>query len=205
MCLLFETIRVENGKPLHLAWHEQRMRRAREEFWPWSNQSDLKNLIVIPSEFSTGMVRCNILYGPETFEIKFQSYSRRIIRSLKLVHCNTVDYHVKFVDRINLEKLLAMRGECDDILIVKEGLITDTSVSNIIFYDGKTWVTPEKPLLKGTCRERLLGEGKIAASGINEDELHRFTGCKLINAMRFPEEEETIMISHIFGGPGAIG
>ena len=194
MCLLFETIRIENGAPLHLKWHERRMERAGREFWPEGNPAELKNSIVVPAAFSTGTVRCNILYGREICEIKFTPWSKRAIRSLKLVYCNSIDYHVKFLDRTPLENLLATRGDCDDILIVKDGLVTDTSMSNIIFFDGNSWVTPGKPLLKGTCRERLLHEGKIGTSDIRADELHRFIGCKLINAMRFPEEEEMIAI-----------
>ena len=142
MCLLFETIRIENGLPLHLKWHEWRMARAAMEFWSEGNPAELKNRIVVPASFSTGIVRCNILYGREIGDIRFTSWSKRVIRSLKLVYCNTIDYHVKFLDRTPLEKLLATRGDCDDILIVKDGLVTDTSMSNIIFYDGKTWVTP---------------------------------------------------------------
>jgi 4-amino-4-deoxychorismate lyase len=197
MCRLFETIRVENGKPLHLGWHQQRMEKACKEFWPGSQQQELENLLKVPSEFSTGIVRCNISYGEEIEDIRYTYYSRRSIRSLKLVYCDTIDYHVKYLDRTILGKLMDMRGECDDILIVKDGLITDTSMSNIIFYNGTTWVTPDKPLLKGTCRERLLEEGMIATSDICADDLHLFTGCKLINAMRFPEEEEMIRVPQI--------
>ena len=137
MCLLFETIRIENGVPLHLKWHEQRMERAGREFWPEGNPAELKNRIVVPAAFSTGTVRCNILYGREIGEIRFTPWSKRVIRSLKLVDCNSIDYHVKFLDRTPLENLLATRGDCDDILIVKDGLVTDTSMSNIIFFDGQ--------------------------------------------------------------------
>ena len=90
-----------------------------------------------------------------------------------------------------------MKEKCDDILIVMNGLITDTSLSNLVFYNGATWVTPKKPLLKGTCRERLLEEGQITECDIHVNEINRFIGCKLINAMRLPEEEEMIMISNL--------
>lgn len=205
MCLLIETIRVVNGVPLHLAWHEKRMNIAKAEYWPGSKPETLLNLPAVPPELSEGTVRCNVTYGPQINDIKFKPYSKQDIRRLKLVDCNTIDYHAKFLDRTSLESLLALRSGCDEILIIKDGLITDTSISNIIFYDGSTWYTPEKPLLKGTCRERLLDEGKIFQSAIRADDLHRFAGCKLINAMRFPEEEEMIMISHIFAPSGTIG
>jgi len=198
MCRLFETIRVVNGVPQHLPWHEQRMARTRQEYWPGSSAWSLTNLLTVPGEFSSGIVRCIISYGREISDITFKPYIKRIIRSLKIVKCDTLDYHVKYQDRGSLETLLAQRGSCDEILIVKDGLIADTSISNIIFYDGRTWCTPEKPLLKGTCRERLLAEGKITQSRIHPGDISRFTGCKLINAMRIPEEEEIIPVSFIF-------
>ena len=194
---LFETIRIEEGLPLYLAWHQQRMANARNEFWPGSHPVELNSLLVVPLEFSSGIVRCNIRYGEKTGDITFSPYSKKNIRSLKIVYCQTIDYHVKFVDRSALEHLMGLREECDDILIVKDGLITDTSMSNIIFYDGVDWFTPEKPLLKGTCRERLLAEGGIRELDIRVNDLSRFTCCKLINAMRIPEETERITISNI--------
>ena len=53
-----------------------------------------------------------------------------------------------------------MRGACDEILIIKDGHITDTSISNIVFRlpDG-WWLTPFTPLLKGIMRTYLLESG----------------------------------------------
>jgi len=198
MCLLIETIRVLNGIPQHLIWHERRMARAGNEFWPGSETIIPGPLLNVPIEFSTGVVRCNIIFNRTTHDVTFRHYKKRLVTSLKLVHCNTVDYHVKYRDRTILEQLFKMRGDCDEILIVKEGIITDTSMSNIIFFDGRKWVTPAKPLLKGTCRERLLEEGWLHEQEIRVEDLPLFKGCKLINAMRLPEEEEMIAISRLF-------
>ncbi len=197
MCPLFETVRIAEGIPLHLSWHQRRMDMARNEYWPGNHPIALHDLLVVPAEFSTGIVHCNIRYGAAINDITFSPYSGKIIRSLKIVYADLADYHVKFMDRTFLETLLSMKGDCDEILIVKNGLITDTSMSNIIFYNGTAWFTPEKPLLKGTCRERLLAEGSIEEMDIHTDDLCNFTCCQLINAMRFPEETETIGISNI--------
>ena len=97
----------------------------------------------------------------EIIEILFSSYVKHRVGSLKLVSADSLDYHMKFFDRASLEALFALRGECDEIIIVKGGLITDTSISNLVFYDGSRWYTPAHPLLEGTCRARLIAGGKI--------------------------------------------
>jgi len=68
-------------------------------------------------------------------------------------------------------------------LIVKNSLITDTSIANIAFFDSIRWVTPALPLLKGTTREKLLREGKIFEENIHVDDLERFSKVALMNAM----------------------
>jgi 4-amino-4-deoxychorismate lyase len=195
---LFETIRIVNGVAQHPAWHESRMDRSRREYWPGCDPIELKNFLRVPPEYSAGIVRCRIIYGSQIGSISFEPYVMKPVRSLKLVKSDAIDYRFKFTDRTNLESLLSLKEDCDEILIVKGGLVTDTSISNIVFFDGNTWHTPDSPLLKGTCRERLLSSGSIDESRITTENIRRFSGCKMINAMRLPEEQEMIMISHIF-------
>jgi 4-amino-4-deoxychorismate lyase len=89
-------------------------------------------------------------------KLKLFLIRKGVIESLKLVEDNTISYRHKYSDRSHLLELMNMRGDCDDILIVKDGYITDTSFSNIVFFDGDKWVTPARPLLRGTMRESLL-------------------------------------------------
>ena len=60
-----------------------------------------------------------------------------------------------------LNSLFQIRQDKDDILIVKNGLLTDTSIANIALYDGNDWYTPLHPLLKGTKRAELLDKGVL--------------------------------------------
>jgi 4-amino-4-deoxychorismate lyase len=199
MSLLFETIRVSDGEPRHLPWHEMRMTRARLEVWNINKPIRLEEVIRVPGEYKTRLARCNVYYGPEIEAVTFKFYEKKPIRSLKIVNSDTIDYHAKYTDRSFLESLLSFRGDCDEIIIIKNGLVTDTSMSNLIFFDGAKWVTPATPLLAGTCRERLLFEGKITEAIIRPEEVHNYTGVKLINAMRDPGEEEMILTSNIIG------
>ena len=106
------------------------------------------------------------------------------IQSLKLVHTNHLDYTFKYSKRESLEALFDQREDCDDVLIVRNGLITDSSYANLVFFDGKCWWTPDLPLLEGTCRARLLAQEIIWKATIGVDDLKKFQGLKLINALR---------------------
>jgi len=198
MSLLFETIKILDGEPRHLYWHNIRLNRSRREFWHPTNEIDLTEMIRVPEEFRTGLVSCNVYYEKEVQNITFKAYIRREIRRLRLVFPQFVDYHVKYTDRSVLEFLLTQKGECDDIIIVMNGFLTDTSVSNLIFFNGNDWITPENPLLTGVTRERLLSEGKIKTGKIRDTDLNKYEGCKLINAMREPEYEPLIPVQAIF-------
>jgi 4-amino-4-deoxychorismate lyase len=129
--------------------------------------------------------------------ITFENYIRKPATSFKLIECNHIDYHLKRSDRSLLDDLFSKRGNCDEIIIVKEGVVTDTSVSNLIFLDGTTWYTPDMPLLKGTCRQRLLEKGMISERHIRPEDLYRFSGLKMINAMRYLNEETIVPVSSI--------
>jgi len=197
MSLLFETICVQHGIPQHLAWHEQRMTLARKERWNNHTPVELGKLLVVPQEFSTGFVKCNIHYGPEIQQVRFAEYEKRIIRSLKLIDGSGIDYHLKYSDRSALDSLLALRENCDEIIIVIDGFVTDTSMANLIFTDGLYWFTPARPLLKGTRRNRMVAGGGLIEKEIPVADLYRYAGCKLINAMRDPDEEILIPSSEI--------
>jgi 4-amino-4-deoxychorismate lyase len=90
-----------------------------------------------------------------------------MVNSLKLVDvCSDFDYHLKFADRSALNSLRELRGDCDEILIVKNGYITDTSYSNVVFTDGQHFVAPSTFLLPGTMRASLLNWGLITEATI---------------------------------------
>jgi 4-amino-4-deoxychorismate lyase len=197
MCLLFETIRIDDGIPRHLSYHMLRMIRSIKAIFPGHQPEFAEPLLVVPDEFREGAVRCNIHYDNMVRKVSFSRYDKKPVRSLQMVKGDDIDYHLKFSDRTTLAHLYSMRGSCDDILIIQHGRITDTSMANIIFFDGDRWVTPSRPLLAGTCRERLINTGIIVGKDIYITDLQHFKGWKIVNAMRWPEEESTHPMDHI--------
>ncbi len=128
---------------------------------------------------------------------EFIPHEYRPVKSLKLVENNEIDYHFKYSDREKLNLLFELRGNCDDILIVKNGLITDSFVANVVLFDGLSWWTPDTPLLPGTQRSRLLQQKKIGKCRITPADLSKYQKIGLINAMQDLEEMPVIVINKI--------
>jgi 4-amino-4-deoxychorismate lyase len=197
MSHLFETIRVLDGKLQNIIYHNARLNQSRKVLFNVSDSVQLEECIRIPSEMSIGIYKCKVLYDREIQNILFEPYIKRTIRSLKLIEDNTITYNFKFTDRDQLNQLLGRKENCGDILIVKDNLITDTSFSNIIFFDGTQWITPSTPLLQGTMRSFLLKEKIIVEKEINLTDLKYFKKARLINAMLPFESGSDIQIENI--------
>ena len=196
MYRLLETIRLENGRFELLAYHRQRMRHARKTLFGLTQEIDLaivlqKAMEQEPRNLSKGLFKCRVVYDRQIREITFLPYVLPRISSLQPVECHTIDYAFKYEDRSRLQQLFSLRGDASDVLIVKNGLLTDTSFANVLFYNGKNWLTPERPLLQGVRRAALLHREQILTAVIGLDDLHHFTKVRLVNAMiRFEDRLE---------------
>lgn len=188
MCRLLETLRYENGRFHNLKYHRQRMNYARKMLFHLTDEIDLDKTLLkaakeqLPNE-NSGLFKCRVVYDSRILEIRFSTYVLPQIRSLRLVKSDDINYAFKYEDRGSLNRLFALRGDADDILIVKNGLVTDTSFCNVLFFNGRQWLTPEQPLLRGTRRAALLEKERVETAVIRADDLHNFTKVRLINAM----------------------
>lgn len=183
MSPLLETIKCSNGKLFNIPSHNSRFNKARFECFGILGEINLDEIISIPKNCNNGLFRCRVVYSSQIKKIEFLSHQMRQIESLKLVKSNNIDYRYKFTDRKKLYHLFEQRDICDDILIVKNGCITDSLTANPIFFDGKKWWTPDTPLLHGTQRARLIKEGKIFERRITLNNLLKYKKVGLINAM----------------------
>jgi 4-amino-4-deoxychorismate lyase len=183
MSRLIETIQIKDGILRNMEYHNDRMNRSRKELFGSPTPLDLRQAIRIPAGMHSGLNRCRVLYRQEIEEITIEPHRPVMISSLRLVSNNDIDYTYKFEDRTILEKLYAQRGKYDDILVVKDGYITDTYYCNILLYDGHRWKTPAAPLLMGTMRQKLLDEGLIEAEGIKKSDIRHFKKACLVNAL----------------------
>ncbi len=182
MCRLRETIKLTEGQAENLPYHQQRMDAARKELYGEAGTVSLAAKISVPANFQKGICRCRILYGRMVDRIEFSNFQPRLIKSLKVVSANTIDYHLKFSDRSAFTRLLNEKGDADEIIVVKNGLVTDCTIGNLVFFDGTGWVTPDQPLLKGTKRQALLDKKLVREKTIREKELFCFEKAGIINA-----------------------
>lgn len=181
MCRYIETIRIEKGRLRNIAYHDRRMNEVLREVWGVDRSVSLETYIdASPYEERT---RCRVTYGRDVESVEFFPYQIRPVHSLQLVRGGQIEYRRKRADRSELNALFACRGEADDVLIVRGGLLTDTSIANIALGDGTGWYTPASPLLEGTQRACLLDAGMIRPLDIHADDLSRFQKIRLFNAM----------------------
>jgi len=183
MCRFIETICLEAGEARHLSHHDFRMNATRKEFFGNVPDVQLKDYIVFSSQTDEGRIRCRVTYARDILDIEYFPYRIRPVHTLKLIEGSTTDYRYKYADRSALDALFAQRGEADDILIVRNSLLTDTSIANIALWDGLHWYTPAHPLLKGTHRARLLDEGILTERDISVEEIKQYQKICLFNAM----------------------
>lgn len=198
MFQLLESIRIENRKLYHIERHNCRLNMARKMVFGIEEPIDLNQVIQLPTNLLNLRYKCRVTTNGERIEIKITPYVQREIRSLMLVHANNIDYTYKSDQRYKLDQAFAQRGNCDDIIIIKNGYLTDAWAANIILYNGKTWHTPSSPLLKGIQREYLLQNGHIKEKKIHYSMLRKYKKVKLINALIDFERAPEIEISSIF-------
>ena len=177
--MLLETIKIEDGRIYNLSYHQARFDKSRKALWGYTSKVDLSSFIEAPAH---GLYRCRILYNEIIHSIEYIPYIPKEIRRLKII-TSTINYNYKYTNRDALNTLLQKQTDCDEIIIEKNGYLTDTTIANIAFYDGKQWLTPAKPLLEGTMRAKLLDEGVIHKKGIKKEDLKNYSQVALINAM----------------------
>jgi len=193
--LLMETIKIENGLISNLSYHQNRCNQSRKKLYNCNDTLHLKDVIYPPKK---GLYRCRILYAENIVSVEYIPYNSRNIKTIKVIS-STLNYRFKYANRENFTILLAEHPEVDEILIEKNGFITDTSIANIAFYDGSQWYTPTTPLLNGTVRQKLLDEGFLQTKAIKNEDLKYYTQVALMNAMLGFNIQKNIHIQDIEG------
>jgi 4-amino-4-deoxychorismate lyase len=182
MCLLTEAIKVENKKLNNLEYHQARVDKARRELLGLPDKIVLSEVISIPENIDESIYKCRIVYSNSIHLVEFTRYDKRLPKTMKLVYKDEIDYSFKYENRRQF-KLLLDASAADEIVIVKNGLITDTSRSNIVLSNGEKFVTPKSYLLEGTKRKELLEKEIITEEEISIDGLNSYHKLFLINAM----------------------
>ena len=183
MSLLLESIKYIDGEFRNLFYHERRMNRALKFLCGAQEHFDLENFFRSLDLPPRGLYKCHMVYDEVSKDVVFIPYEFRAVHSLRVVEHDRVSYEFKYADRKLLNRLYELRKDCDDVLIVKRGYVTDSSYANVVFRRGKNWYTPWSALLKGTMRANLIERNLVQEEDIRIEDIKTFDSFKLINAM----------------------
>ena len=198
MSRLIESIKLLDGKYFNLSYHNQRMNNSLVDLYGTKEPFNLEEFLPSLGFTKKGLYKCRVIYDDGTKHVEFVPYASQSIDTLKIVEDNSIVYPHKFKDRGRIDRAFGKREGCDDILIIKNNLVTDSSYSNVVFKKSGNWFTPESPLLPGTMRQRLLDKGLIKAEVIRKEDIETFDCFKLINAMLGFEGPEVPIKNIIF-------
>lgn len=177
--IFLETLLAREGACPWLRWHQQRLERTCRAAGI-KKRYRLETLVRPPS---SGVYRCRVFYGADEAVVEYIPYAGRRIDTLRLIEDDRIEYRYKSADRGALDALYRRRGKADDVLIVRHGLVTDTTVANTAFYIDGVWRTPAAPLLEGTARARLLHEGLLECAALSPVDVLKAEKVAVMNAL----------------------
>lgn len=183
MSRLIETVYLKDGEFRNLKYHQLRMESSLKELFGAPNNWTLENKLHASAYPESGLYKVRVIYDTEVKQIEFVPYQAKPVQSIKLISSDAISYAHKFENRQTLNELYQQRGNCDDIVIIKNGFVTDTSYANLIFRKGAEWFTPTTFLLPGTMRAFLLDSHQVKSTEIRVEDIVKYDSCKLINAM----------------------
>jgi len=171
----FETIKCDDYEVFNLSYHTKRIADT------IAININLQDYIYPPTN---KLIKCKIIYTQDgVCDVEYQEYKKRDIRSFKIVYDDNIQYSKKELIRSSLDNLFRKKENCDEIIIVKNGIVTDTSIANIaIFIDG-IWYTSKQYILKGTTRSRYLDNNLLTEKNITLNMLQKSEKIALMNAM----------------------
>lgn len=179
--LFSEAIKLKDGILYNLEYHQMRVNRTLKQFFGTS--IDLSVLAqLIPEDQKSGLYKCRVLYNAQIVSVECTPYLFRSIQSVGVVNANHINYDYKYADRSELNRLLEKSG-CDDMILIKDGLVTDSSFANLVFQSPNGLYTPTSYLLRGTKRAYLLDKSLIREQEIRKADLTRYERVFFINAL----------------------
>ena len=182
MSRFLESIKLHDGVFFRLDAHQQRVNVALAAFYPLS--SIHLDVLLANSDFPVvGLYKCRVVYDSDVRLVEYVPYQLPAIKALQIVDAEIDTLPYKLLDRTAYNTAFAQRKACDDVLIVKNGLLTDTSYCNIAVFDGENWLTPRLPLLYGVNRAGLIRDSKLKETDIFVEQLKTFQSLRLFNAM----------------------
>ncbi|MFP3834450.1 aminotransferase class IV [Chryseobacterium sp. SIMBA_028] len=201
MSQFIESIKVEDQEIFLLELHQKRVNQTFSNFGK-EDSIDLSKIYKNLEHDEDGLFKLRVSYDlDKRIRTQMIPYAIPEIHDFQLVENNSFDYSFKFEDRKELDKM-KMKSKAEEIIIVKNNHITDTSFSNLLFLKGKEWLTPTTYLLNGVQRQQLLKQKKIKEAEITLQNIKQFSHFQLINALNDFDDMFIYPIDRIINLPG---
>ena len=182
MFRFIETRRVEDSQIFLTDLHQERMDRVFSHYGK-ENPYLLKEYFLQQNHDEHGLYKWRIVYDLNgSIHCQMIPYAVEIHNNFELINGNHLEYSFKYENREEINKLKAS-ASAEAVIFYQNGMITDTSYSNLIFRKDNEWYTPETFLLNGVMRQHLLKSGKIKALEIGLKNIKEFSHFQMINAM----------------------
>jgi 4-amino-4-deoxychorismate lyase len=187
---LFESIRVDNGQIPLLNFHQKRVDISYSSVFKKVNTYNLQECIK-PFLKKDGIQKCRFIYDDKKYRIEIIDY--QIIEPKRIGWLRidpNFNYSFKYYDRNFFNKIKESYSGFNEIILVKNDLITDSTYCNLIVYAKGKWIVPQTCLLNGVERTRIISAYNFPIEPITIDEFLSAKEYKLINAMRPFEDVE---------------
>ena len=171
-----ETFMLRGGELIAGEFHRERMLRTLREQGAETSSTFLQSLLSTSpwrevEAYLTGQqvlpattYRLTLEYSLAGLSaIRLIPYCKRTICALRpILLPDGFDYSYKYADRRFFERVKAELASDEEPLFVRpDSTITDTSFTNVLIETEAGYLTPTRPLLRGTQREGLLQAGLI--------------------------------------------
>lgn len=192
-----ESIRLENGELMNLGLHQHRTEMTLLAHYGARVHIDLSRELAHRSLPAGGLYKVRVTYDREIAGIDVDPYTRAGVRGIELVDASDLDYRFKYAERSVLDALRERVPPGVQPVVVQDGYIRDALYANVCFFDGNTWLTPERPLLEGTARRAALARGEVRAAAVRAEDYRKgkYTQVKLINCMTYFSEAQEVPIA----------
>ncbi len=196
MTRLIESIRIYNGCAELLARHQQRVKSAYLHIFNSTSPLALNKIIALSPPPGSGLYKLRVEYEENSFEMEYIPYSTPEFRGYRLVNIpSDFDYRFKYADRA-LFDLITRETEPGMLpILVRDGMITDSTFTNLVFRKGDTLFTPITPLLKGVQISKLIDDGSVKPSIIAQADIKLYDEIIPTNAMNPLGEMRGIMLT----------
>lgn len=172
-----ETIKVVDAHVMHLAWHQKRFDRTRKELFGDTSHCVLGEYLEPPLK---GTYRIRITYTDTILNVEYLPYIPRTLERFALVETQ-ISYAYKYANREALHASIPLG--VDDVIFTCKNQLMDTSIANIAILCDGVWLTPQKPLLQGTTRARLVASGFLKEAVLGREALQNGSKFAIMNAL----------------------